>query len=49
VGEQGRYDLVIDGTTFDQSIAQNLDAAAAGRLLEAMGHAREKERSLERP
>jgi precorrin-3B synthase len=49
VGEQGRYDLVIDGTAFDQSNAQNLDAAAAGRLLAAMAPADQKERSVERP
>ncbi len=49
VGDQGRYDLVVDGTAFDRSIAQNLDVAGAGKLLAAMAHADEEERGGERP
>jgi precorrin-3B synthase len=36
VGNQGLYDLVVDGTPFDRSIAQNLTLAAAQDALAAM-------------
>ncbi len=44
VGSEGRYDLVVDGTAFDQSIAQNLDAAGAAQLLAAMASGNEEDR-----
>jgi precorrin-3B synthase len=43
VGSEGRYDLVVDGTAFDQSIAQNLDAAGAAQLLAAIASGNEEE------
>ena len=43
VASEGRYDLVVDGTAFDQSFAQNLDAAAAAELLAAMASRIEEE------
>lgn len=38
VGRNGLYDLIIDGTPYDPSVAQNLTWAAARNILEIMTH-----------